>query len=63
MATTSKIDRNSDAYKRGQYDDARDKGPIFRNTSRGIEPTVDDDLADEWSEQARIDYLAGFYDE
>ena len=50
----------NEAHERGKRDAARDKAPIFRQTRTSIEPTVDDDMADEWSHEDRFHYLQGY---
>jgi hypothetical protein len=48
------------AYERGKQDAERDRAPIFRDTRQGIVPTVDDDMADNWSHEDRFHYLQGY---
>jgi len=48
------------AHERGKSDAKRDKAPIFRETRHGIVPTVDDDMADEWTQDDRFHYLQGY---
>ena len=49
-----------EAYERGREDAKRDKAPIFRCTRHGHVPTVDDDMADDWSEEDRFHYVQGY---
>lgn len=48
------------AYERGKDDARRDRAPIFRNTRHGYEATVDDDMADDWTQEDRFHYLQGY---
>ena len=50
----------AEAFKRGQYDARRYRDAIFRSTRRGIVPTIDDPMADDWSEENRQAYLDGY---
>lgn len=51
----------SEAFKRGVRDAARGRSPLFRSTkARGIVADVDDQMADEWDEEARRAYLRGY---
>jgi len=53
--------RQTDAYQRGQQDAARDRPAIFRSTrAHGIVAEGDDPMADNWSDQDRQEYLAGY---
>ncbi len=50
----------NEAYERGKADAKRDKAPLFRCTRHGHVPTVDDDMADDWSEEDRFHYVQGY---
>lgn len=49
-----------EAFERGKYDADRDRAPIFRPVPFGAEPTTDDPQADDWSDECRMAYLAGY---
>jgi hypothetical protein len=50
-----------EAFARGAHDAERERPPIFRSTTRhGIVPTVDDDAADAWDDDARRAYIGGY---
>lgn len=50
----------NDAYKRGYQDAKKGRMPLFRTTRNGIIPTVDDDMSDNWDNDARASYLNGY---
>lgn len=50
----------NEAYERGKRDAKRDKAPIFRSTRHGIVPTIDYDMADEWTQEDRFHYCQGY---
>ena len=53
-------DYNS-AWERGNSDARKNRSPIFRSTrANGIVANGDDPMADNWDEEARSAYLAGF---
>lgn len=52
--------RANDAFLRGRYDAYKGKAPLFRSTSKGIVPTIDDSMSDEWDHEARRAYLDGY---
>jgi hypothetical protein len=47
-------------FQRGVRDYTRSKAPIFRQTATSIVAQLDDDMSDEWDQQARADYLKGY---
>lgn len=50
-----------DAYNRGYRDAEQGRYPLFKKVrDRGIIPTIDDGMADNWSEDARASYLDGW---
>jgi hypothetical protein len=49
------------AHQRGRRDAERGWSPIFRQVGNSIEPSIDDDLADEWDQDVRRAYLDGYY--
>lgn len=48
------------AFARGLRDAELNRAPIFRAVGSRIEPTVDDNGADDWGFDQRFEYLRGY---
>jgi hypothetical protein len=49
-----------ECYNRGKNDAVRNRAAIFRQVSDRYEPQMDDPLVDEWSQEDRRAYVAGY---